>query len=68
VHLDQPLDQIQSDPEPSLGAIEAGVDLGEHVEEARQVLGGDSDAGVLDAHDRVRILDSHRKADPPSPR
>ena len=56
VQLDQPLDQRQADAEPALRPHQRRFRLREHLEDARQHLGGDADAVVLDRHDHVAPL------------
>jgi hypothetical protein len=47
--LDQPLHDVEPQPDPAVGAPVRAVGLPVHLEDRRQVLGGDPDAGV--AHD-----------------
>ncbi len=68
VHLDQLLDQVEPYPQAPLGALEAGVDLGEHVEQPGKVLGRDADAVVRDLNDGVSVLHPDGEPDPASPR
>ena len=50
--LHEGLHQRQADAQPVARALERRVDLREHVEDARQVVGGDADAVVAHAdHD-----------------
>jgi hypothetical protein len=56
MHLDQALDQPQTNAEPLPQAPRHGRDLGEHVEHLRQVLGGDADPGVGDGHQDILPL------------
>ena len=46
VHLDQAAHQRQADAQAALRAAVARIGLHEHVEHARQRLGGNADAGV----------------------
>ena len=64
VHLDQAADQGQADAEPPLGAVERAVGLGEQVEDAREQLRGDPDAGVADPDDRLVALSAGLQRDP----
>ena len=64
VHLHQAADEGQADPQPPLGAVERAVDLGEQVEDLREHLGGDADAGVADAEDGVLALAADGQVDP----
>ena len=55
------MNERQADAQPAFGAVERTVELGEQVEDARQHLRGDADAGVADAEDRLVALALHRQ-------
>ena len=55
VHLDQALDQVQADSQPALRSFERAIDLGKHVEDVREAIGGNADAGVSHAHDGIVV-------------
>src|SRR6185312_3582876 len=56
VHIDQSLDDRESDPKSSLGAIERALALHEQVEDARQELGGDARTVVGDLDERIMFI------------
>ncbi len=56
MQLDQPLDQRQADAQPALRPHQRPLRLRENLEDARQHLGHDADAVVLDRHDHVAPL------------
>ena len=56
VHLDEALHQREPDAEPARGAATRPVGLHEHVEDARQHLGRDADAGIAHRDDHVVVL------------
>ena len=56
VHLDELIRQGEADAEPPVRAIDRPIDLDEEVEDARQHLGGDTDAVVFDRDDDTRRL------------
>ena len=64
VQLDQAPDQGQADPQPPLAAVERAVGLGEQVEDAREQLRGDPDAGVADPDERLVPLAPGLERDP----
>ena len=53
VHLHQPLHQRQADAQPVARPLQRRVHLREHLEEAGKLFGGDADAGVPHANDRL---------------
>ena len=55
VHLDQLADDGQADAQAALRAIERLIDLREQLEDARQHLGGNADAGVLHLEHRLVV-------------
>ena len=56
VHLDERLDDRQSDAEPPLRPIDRGVGLSEEIEDPAERLGRNPDALVDDADDHVVVL------------
>ena len=67
VHLHQPLHQRQTDAQPALRLLQRPVHLGEHLEDAGQLVGGDADAGVPDRHHDVAALPLGGQPDAPAP-
>ena len=64
MHLDELLDHGQADAQPALGAGQRAVALGEQVEDAREQIGRDADAGVADADDGVALVEAGVQLDP----
>ena len=64
MHLDQLLHQRQADAEAALRALEAAVDLGEHVEHPRQHGRRNAEARVLHRHHRLAGLAPGAEDDP----
>ena len=56
MQLHQALHQRQADAQATFAAVQTALALGERVEHARQQLGRDADAVVLDADQRVIAL------------
>ena len=50
VHLDEPFDEMQADAQTAVRPI-GSIDLREHLEDARQLLGRNADPGIGDGHD-----------------
>ena len=63
MQLHETPNQRQADPEPPLCPAMRPIDLGEHVEHARQVRRRDADAVVAHRHDRPSVLDGRRQPD-----
>ena len=56
VHLDQALDQREADAQAALRPFERPIYLGKHLEDPRQHVGRDADAGIAHAHHGVASL------------
>ena len=67
VHFDQPAHQREPDSEAALRAVERVVDLGEEVEDGRELFGGDADAVIAYAEDGLAVRRATLEIDrPPS--
>src|SRR5262245_55746126 len=66
VHLDEPLDEMQSDPESGMRSIERTIDLREHLEDAGAFVDRNADARVADDHHGIVAvtLDDNGDASP----
>ncbi len=67
VQLDQVADDRQAEPEPAVGAGDRPVGLAEAVEDVRQEVGADADAGVGHPDDGVAPLLAQADLDPARP-
>ena len=63
MHLHQASHQSQSQAQTALRMVERMVDLGEQVENLREHLGGNADAGVANPEHDLGSLDSDAQAD-----
>ncbi len=55
MHLDQPLDQGQSDAQSAVRAVERALGLREEIEYSRQQVARDPDAGITHAQDDLVV-------------
>ncbi len=63
VQLGDASDQGEAEPQAARAAVGPALALGEEIEDARQHLGRDPDAGVADAQDRFAALRAQRDLD-----
>ena len=67
VHLHEPLRQTQADAQTALRPRQRPLDLREHLEEGRQLVGGNADSCVRHRHHCVAALKLCTQVDSPAP-